>query len=93
MGWWTQDEQGCSFAHRIEEVAGEGEMMWGDRPADIFDVAIDEIVKVFEAELERRPTKGELRAGLEFSLGGLTGEHVDTEAGAALDRLTGGGPE
>lgn len=66
MGWWTQDEEGHSFA----DAKGEGEMVWGDGPADALDNAIAEIVKEFETTYGRKPTKAEMRAGLEFSLGG-----------------------
>ena len=65
MGWWSQDEQGHSFAS-----AESGEMMWGDGPADILDNALDEIVKEFKREFDRRPTRAELLAGMKFSLGG-----------------------
>lgn len=64
MGWWTQNEQGESFAH----AEGE-EMLWGDSCADAMGHALDGIVAEFEKDLQRRPTKAEVRAGLEFSLG------------------------
>jgi len=62
MGWWHQDEEGHSFC---------GEMLWGDSVADIMDNAIADITKEFSKEKQRTPTKDELRAGLEFSLGGI----------------------
>jgi hypothetical protein len=65
MGWWSQDEQGHSFA----SAEGE-EMLWGDSCADILDNAIDEIVKEFKEAHDRRPTRAELLAGMKFSLGG-----------------------
>jgi hypothetical protein len=65
MGWWTQNKQGHSFA-----INEDVEMYWGDAAADIMDNAIDEIVQQFELNWGRRPTKDEMRAGLEFSLGG-----------------------
>jgi hypothetical protein len=65
MGWWTQNEQGHSFA-----TAAGAEMVWGDSVADILDGAIAEIADEFEQQYNRRPTKDEVRAGLEFSLGG-----------------------
>lgn len=80
MGWWTQNEEGASFTHVEGWEAPEegeshpGEMWWGDGPADTLDQAIDEICKAFVAVLDRKPTKAEMRAGLEFSLGG--GEEV-----------------
>ncbi len=62
MGWWTQDEEGHSFAH------AEGkEMMWGDAVADIMDEALDQIIQHYERFLNRRPTKSEIMAGLKFS--------------------------
>lgn len=66
MGWWTQNEHGHSFAH----AEGDEELLWGDGPADILDDAIAKIAKEFEGIENRRPTKAEMRAGLEFSLGG-----------------------
>lgn len=43
--------------------------VWGDTPADIFDRAINGVERAFKQDQRRRPTSGELRAGLEFSLG------------------------
>jgi len=65
MGWWSQDEQGHSFA----QAEGPEEMMWGDGPADILDNAIDQIIKEFERDHDRRPTRQELLAGMKSSLG------------------------
>jgi hypothetical protein len=65
MGWWSQDEQGHSFA----QAEGE-DMLWGDEPADILDNAIDAITVSFQAAHGRRPTRSELLAGMKFSLGG-----------------------
>jgi len=63
MGWWTQNEQGHSFA------VAEGEpMFWGDSVADIIDSALQAIEGEFLANYRRKPTKEELRAGLEFSI-------------------------
>lgn len=66
MGWWTQNKKGHSFAENEDGI----EMVWGDGPADAMDNAIDQIVADFERVEGRRPTKDEMRAGLEFSLGG-----------------------
>lgn len=71
MGWWTQDEQGHSFTHAPTE-----EMWWGDGPADVMDAAIAAIRQEFINGFDRKPTKAELRAGLEFSLGGTEGEEA-----------------
>lgn len=60
MGWWSTDESGVSFV-------GDGEMMWGDGPADIIDNAIDEIEKAFLEGLGRKPTQDELISGMTFS--------------------------
>lgn len=67
MGWWVQNKEGHSFA--VDDDATQV-MIWGDGPADAMDNAIDLIVKEFERYEGRRPTKDEMRAGLEFSLGG-----------------------
>jgi hypothetical protein len=70
MGWWTQNRDGVSFASDDSE-----EMLWGDGPADVMDSALAAIVEAFEQAQGRRPTKAEVRAGLEFSLG-TEGEEV-----------------
>jgi hypothetical protein len=62
MGWWMQDAEGHSFADG-------GELLWGDGPADTLDAALEEIIKEFEDTYRRRPTKAELRSGLEFGIG------------------------
>jgi hypothetical protein len=71
MGWWEQNEQGVSFA----DAEGE-EMVWGDGPADTMGAAVDEIVAEFERDWDRKPTKAEIRAGLEFVLGGYKDEKL-----------------
>lgn len=68
MGWWNAGEAGESL--QIEETG----MMWGDSPADIMDQCIDEIVGDFRSEWNRKPTKSELRSGLEFALNGYEEE-------------------
>lgn len=65
MGYWNQNEQGESFA-----TPEQGEMVWGDQPADVMDDALDKIVEVFQRDTGRKPTKREVRAGLLFSLRG-----------------------
>lgn len=69
MGWWTQDEEGHSFA-----TADGGEMIWGDGPADLMGEAVASITQEFQQYEGRNPTKAELRAGLEFTLGGISEE-------------------
>lgn len=71
MGWWRQDEKGHSFA-----PVDPPDMWWGDGPADVMDSAIAAIAEDFQRDQGRRPTKAEVRAGLEFSLGGTEGEEV-----------------
>jgi hypothetical protein len=70
MGWWNQDRNGHSFS-------GAGDLVWGDKPADIIDRALDEIVAVFRDEWGRAPTKCELLAGVKFSIGAV----LDDERG------------
>lgn len=73
MGWW----KGLS---PLSALAGEeSENVWGDGPADILDKAIDDIATEFEEYFERRPTKDEIRSGIEFALSGYdeTGEEDD----------------
>jgi hypothetical protein len=63
VGWWTQNENGASFAHARAE-----EMLWGDGPADVMGDAIQRVVEEFTAGTGRPPTKSEVIAGLVFSL-------------------------
>lgn len=60
MGWWSSGEDGASFAN--------SELIWGDGPADIMDNALDKIVKEFQEDWQRKPTRKELIAGLLFSI-------------------------
>lgn len=69
MGWWTQNAKGESF-QRVP--LGQPDMMWGDGPADVLDAALAAILQEFQKALGRMPSKGEIRAGLEFSLRGLS---------------------
>ena len=62
MGWWRSSREGDSL---MLEHTG---LFWGDGPADILDNALDQIVAEFYEAHGRKPTCGELRAGLEFSL-------------------------
>jgi hypothetical protein len=59
MGYWTGTV--------IGDLEGKG-LVWGDQPADIVDDAIERAINVFEDDLGRKPTKAELREGLEFYL-------------------------
>jgi hypothetical protein len=59
MGYWTGTV--------IGDLEGKG-LVWGDQPADIVDDAIERAINVFEEDLGRKPTKAELREGLEFYL-------------------------
>lgn len=61
MGYWKQGEDGESFAL-------EGELVWGDAPADIMGAALKEIITVFRQDRGRLPTEAEIKAGLLFSL-------------------------
>ncbi len=63
MGWWNILE-------------AENPEVWGDEPADTMCDALDEVIKAFEKEWNRKPTVFELEYGLSFSLGGL---HLDEE--------------
>lgn len=64
MGWWSQNEEGHSFA----VAQGPDEMLWGDAPADAMGGAINEIEDAFVAEIGRKPTRAEMIAGLMFSI-------------------------
>ena len=63
MGWWNGTADGASL--QTEDTG----IIWGDSVADTLDAAIAVIVADFQASIGRKPTKVELRAGLEFSLG------------------------
>lgn len=67
MGYWSQNEQGASFA---DAENGE-DMIWGDQPADVVDDALNRIVAVFMQDVGRVPSVSEVRAGIEFSLARL----------------------
>lgn len=73
MGYWNATAAGTSL--QFEDTG----ILWGDAPADILDAAIAAIVKTFVEDVGRRPTKTEIRAGLEFSLGGFDEEEVGEE--------------
>lgn len=61
MGYWRMNEQGQS-------LQTEGDMIWGDQPADIMGNALQEIISVFLRDQGRPPTEAEVKAGLLFSL-------------------------
>jgi hypothetical protein len=42
--------------------------VWGDPPAAVFQDAVEEVTDIFERWLGRRPTKLELRAGMESAV-------------------------
>lgn len=63
MGYWSSNEQGNSFANA---ESGE-DLIWGDQPADEFDIAIAKIKAIFLNDVGRLPSVAEMRAGFEFS--------------------------
>jgi hypothetical protein len=62
MGWWLTNEEGHSLLE-------EGEMIWGDGPADTLSNALDDIVGQFEQKWGRKPSVAEIIAGVRFSMG------------------------
>lgn len=62
MGYWRASATGESL--QVEDTG----LIWGDRPADIMDQAIRDILDVFQEDRDRDPTEAEIRAGLLFSL-------------------------
>jgi hypothetical protein len=62
MGWWQHGSDGTSLH---DEDTG---LIWGDRPADAVDEAIDKIVDDFREVWHRDPTYDEMVAGIKFSL-------------------------
>lgn len=61
MGWWVQDSKGHSL------LEPDGDLFWGDGPADIIDAALDAIDEEFVRRHGRKATFEELRAGFMFS--------------------------
>lgn len=66
MGYWEMNKSVAELMG--DSVNAEVESVWGDGPADIMGEAIDEIVKEFEEDYGRVPTKTEIVKGLLFSL-------------------------
>jgi hypothetical protein len=62
MGYWKQIH--------AKDATYEG--VWGDPPADILDDALLQIMAVFVKDIGRLPSRAEMLAGIEFSLGGPT---------------------
>jgi len=73
MGYWNATAEGDSLA------AEDTGLIWGDTPADIFDLAIVKIVAAFREDVGRDPTKAEIKAGIEFSLGAYDGDVVSPD--------------
>ena len=71
MGWWNATRDGSSL------IPHETGLMWGDEAADILDDALERISELFDDELGRDVTTGELRAGLEFALAQLQQDDVN----------------
>lgn len=68
MGWWSQTRKGDSFSSAKEDQ----NFLWGDTVADVLDECIAIIVRDFTRNgPERKPSKNEIRAGLEFALSNL----------------------
>lgn len=64
MGYWTTDANGNSGV--FDDI--EGDLVWGDQPADIVDDALDKVLATFVHDMGRLPTQAEIIAGLKFSL-------------------------
>lgn len=62
MGYWNAGKDGSSLH------AKETGLVWGDEPADAFDSALQKITRAFKRDMDRSPTKDEIRSGLEFAL-------------------------
>lgn len=60
MGWWDMGKK------------GKVDLCMGDEPADIMGVAVDKLIALYQKMWDRRPTKTEIRAALEFVLGPYT---------------------
>lgn len=64
MGYWTTDADGNSGI--FADI--DGDLRWGDQPADIIDSALDMVLATFVHDVGRLPTQAEVIAGLKFSL-------------------------
>ena len=62
MGYWNAGKDGSSLH------AKDTGLVWGDDPADAFDTALHKIMRAFKRDMDRPPTKDEIRSGLEFAL-------------------------
>lgn len=60
MGYWNTSPEGHSFV-------AEEDLTWGDSPADVMTEAIEEITKIFEKDMGRKPALEEIIAGVHFS--------------------------
>lgn len=75
MGWWNASREGNSLQREETGLA------WGDGPADAMDDMLHRVKEQFIEDMGRLPTKGELRAGLEFSImGGDDSESYGADA-------------
>lgn len=81
MGYWSADAEGNSFA-----VNDGDEMLWGDAPADIMDVAVKDIRRTFREDTGREPTKAEVLSGLLFSMMGIEGDWEPDEPPTLPDK-------
>ena len=64
MGWWTWQCETCQ----------DGELMLGDEPSDIIAKALRDIGALYREGTGREPRQAEIRATLEFCLGGMVDE-------------------
>jgi hypothetical protein len=77
MGWWqiASPTGGIDWSQpSIRDVAKPEPMYGGDGPADSMGIAVDEIISQFEETFERKPYRAEIRATLDFVLGGYEEE-------------------
>lgn len=81
MGWWyqTMEQQGV--------FAPNGDLAWGDEPADILTGAVQRIADAFVKKWNRRPTKDELRAGLEFEINAYSEASIDKKKAEQRRRI------
>lgn len=87
MGYWTTNPEGHSFT----DNEGGPEMIWGDRPADIIDDALQDIIAAFNEDVGRPPTMEELIAGIQFSAR-VALEDANKDKGPIERRLEAVGP-
>ncbi len=68
MGWWE-----------ITLIAHRQKLLMSDEGADILGKAFGEVVKVYQRDYSRKPTRSEMRYAIEFVLAAFLGNDLDED--------------